>query len=103
MINDCLEHRALVYCNGVLGFAGYTGEESIFCALANGDNNFLNYGIAENSLLVIDQKMPFEINKLNVFMTEKLVNGQNQMKLSLTRLDGCPFIGRVIMSVSQYS
>lgn len=103
MINNSLERHALIYNNGVLGFTGYTGEEKMFCVLANGDNNFLHYGIAENSLLIVDQGQPFEEDKLNVFMTDNLVNGQNQMKLSLTRLGEFLFIGRVIMSVSQYS
>lgn len=39
----------------------------------------------------------------NVFQTDKLVEGQKQLKLSLTKLGAFPYIGRVIMSVSQYS
>lgn len=101
MIVNCLEQHPLIFENGILGFAGYLAE-GMFSVHANGDNNFLLYGIAENSLLVVDQKQPFETNKLNVFLTDVLVDGQKQMKLSLSMLEKFPYVGRVVMSVSQY-
>ena len=85
----------LVFAGGVLGFQGY-GRDGLFTVLANGDNNFLLYGIAENSLLVVNQNLPYETDKLNVFQTNQVI------KLSLERLEGCPYIGRVILSVNQY-
>lgn len=91
----------LVFAGGVLGFQGY-GRDGLFTVLANGDNNFLLYGIAENLLLVVNQNLPYETDKLNVFQTNQVINGKKQLKLSLERLEGCPYIGRVILSVNQY-
>lgn len=91
----------LVSVNGVLGFQGY-GCDSLFAVLANGDNNFLLYGIAENSLLVVDQSFPYEENKINVFQTGIRANGDKQLKLSLRWLEKSPYVGRVIMSVNQF-
>lgn len=102
MVNERIDEHPLVYTNGVLGFEGYTGDFK-FCVFANGDNNFLSYGIAENSMLIVDTSLPYEPYKLNVFQTDKLIKGQRQLKLSLTRLGDFPYVGRVIMSVSQYS
>ena len=102
MVNERIEQHPLVYGHGILGFEGYTGDDK-FCVFANADNNFLAYGITENSLLVVDTKLPFAPEKLNDFQTDKLVEGQKQLKLSLTKLGAFPYIGRVIMSVSQYS
>lgn len=91
----------LVFVGGVLGFQGY-GCEGLFSVLANGDNNFLLYGIAENSLLVVDQNLSYEKDRLNVFQTDNVVNGGKQLKLSLERLEGYPYVGRIIMSINQY-
>ena len=101
MVNERIEEHPLVYGDGILGFQGYTGEFK-FCIFANGDNNFLSYGITENSLLIVDQELPYEPGKISIFETDKLINGQKQLKLSLTKLGNFPYIGRVIMSVSQY-
>ena len=91
----------LVCISGTLGFQGY-GHESLFAVLANGDNNFLLYGIAENSLLVVDQNYPYKENKLNVFQTGTFADGEKKLKLSLEWLENCPYMGRVIMSVNQF-
>ena len=91
----------LVFAEGVLGFLGYTGE-GVFSLKANGDNNFLHYGIAENSLLVIDSQKPFEQDKLNVFRTGKVSAERDQYKLSLSWLEHLTYAGQVIMSVMQY-
>ena len=91
----------LVYANGILGFQGYTADD-MFCVPANGDNNFLLHGIAEGSLLVVDRKLPFVEDELNMFQTGQIVHGKKQMKVSLTQLEGCPYVGRIIMSVNLY-
>lgn len=104
MISSDYEKHPLVYRNGVLGLAGYEcAAEELFCLHANGDNNFLLHGIAENSLLVVDPKLPYEEDKLSVFQTNVLVNGAYQPKLSLARLGDCPYMGRVIMAISQFA
>ena len=78
MIASANEQHPLVYANGILGFQGYS-KDNIFCVLANGDNNFLFYGIAENSLLIVDEKQPFAQGKLNVFQTTKRGDGKDQL------------------------
>lgn len=97
-----MEQQPLVYEHGLLGFRGYL-RDGLFCVIANGDNNFLLQGIAEGSLLVVDRKKAYQKNKLNVFRTDVVVDGQKQLKLSLTRIRGAPYVGRVVMSVNQYT
>lgn len=102
MIQKLTDQHQFVYCEGVLGLTGYVPDH-IACSYANGDNNFLYYGIAENSLLVIDHSLPFEEGKLNVFETDKVIDGEHQLKLSLTRLGDFPCVGQIVMSVNQYT
>lgn len=101
MIRDDYNRHPLVFAHGVLGFEGYP-QEGLFAVPANGDNNFLLYGIVEHSLLIVDQKQPFEMEKLNMFQTDTIIQGKKRLKLSLTRLKGFPYVGRVIMAVSRY-
>jgi hypothetical protein len=42
------------------------------------------------------------MEKLNMFQTDTIIQGKKQLKLSLTRLKGFPYVGRVIMAVSRY-
>lgn len=101
MIRDDYNRHPLVFAHGVLWFKGYT-HEGLFAVSANGDNSFLLYGIVEHTLLIVDQKQPFETEKLNVFQTNTIIQGQKQLKLSLTHLEEFPYVGRVIMAVSRY-
>ena len=103
MINLKKEHMALVFENGILGFYRDTDADSLFCVIANGDNNYLKFGIVENSLLVIDKNQPFEKDKLNVFQTNKIVNGEKQLKISFSQLDSFPYVGQIVMTANQYS
>ena len=64
---------------------------------ANGDNNFVQDGIVENSLLFIDKSKNYEKNGLNVY---KLPD--EQYKLSKTNIEKADYIGRVIMVTNQY-
>ena len=59
------EQHPLIFSHGVLGFQGYPGTD-LFCVLVNGDNNFLSYGIVENSLLIVNRKEPLAPTALNV-------------------------------------
>lgn len=101
MISNRYVQHPLIFNNGILGFTGYSAD-GLFCVPANRDDNFLLYGIAENSLLIVDRKQPFTENKLNVFWTDALVHGKRKLKLSLTWLASCLYIGRVIMSANHY-
>ena len=97
-----MDQQPLVFEHGLLGFRGYI-RDGLFCVLANGDNNFLLHGIAEGSLLVVDRKKAYQKDKLNVFRTDVITDGQKQLKLSLTRIKGALYVGRVVMSVNQYA
>lgn len=80
----------------LLGCSGYS-TESIVCLIANGDNNFMDYGIVENSLLFVDINKPFRKNSLNVY------KGMDEgYELSKDRTENKEYIGRVIMVTNQY-
>lgn len=100
MVRQMYKEHPLVLERGVLGFQGYNSEK-LFCVFANGDNNFTEYGIVENTLLIVDPDQPFEDGQINVFRTDKKVKGSKQLKLSLADLD-YPYVGRVILSASHY-
>ena len=101
MVNVQMEEHPLVYDQGTIGFGGYTGDYK-YCVFNKKDDSLLDYGITKNSLLIVDTRLPYEPDKLSVFQTDKLIEGQRQLKLSLTRLGNFPYLGRVIMSVNQY-
>jgi hypothetical protein len=82
----------------ILGCSGYPNQESIACFLANGDNNFLNEGIVQNSLLYIDTKGRYEEGKLNVFDRS---DEEPRFKVSRSKVKNAQFFGRVILIVNQ--
>lgn len=45
---------------GVLGCSMYQNASSIICCIANGDNNFADCGIVENSIVFVQKKLPFK-------------------------------------------
>lgn len=67
---------------------------------ANGDNNFLLFGIAEGSLLLVDPRRSYQEGCLNVFRT--CADDPCQWKLSLTDMEDFVCAGRVVLSVMQY-
>ncbi len=85
---------------GMLGCNGYDKADKIICLTANGDNNFLNEGIVEGSLLFIDTDTQFQKGLLNVFKFK--TNISPQYKLSRNRVAGATFIGKVLMAINQY-
>ncbi|MCI8810641.1 MAG: hypothetical protein HFF84_11115 [Oscillibacter sp.] len=101
MISNDYTKCPVVYQDGILGVP-YDSPEGLFSSFANGDNHFLLYGIAEHSLLLVNRKLPFEPEKLSVFQTDKIIDGERQMKLSLNRLEDFPYIGRVVMTINRY-
>lgn len=89
--------------HGMICIQGYSSEtEKMFSVPANGDNKFLSYGIAENSLLLVDQNQPFEAGRLNIFRTSKIINGQKQLKISLELLEDAQYVGRVVLTINHY-
>ena len=82
------------YNNGTLGCDGFTNTDSIFCLAANGDNNFLNFGIIENSILFVDKSKSFFDGGLNVYQLQ-----DGTFKLSRTELNE-EYKGRIIMATN---
>ena len=95
------ERHPLVFRHGLLAFEGYGGD--MLCMVANGDNNFLLHGIAENSILVVDPKKKFRKGKLNVFQTDGREDIPEPYKLSKTKLKDCSYFGRVVVSINQFT
>ena len=85
---------------GMLGCNGYEQIDGIICLIANGDNNFLNEGIVEGSILFIDTKSKFQQGLLNVFKFKS--NISPRYKLSRNRVAGATFCGKVLMAINQY-
>lgn len=85
--------------DGIIGCSGYSNVESIICLIANDDNNFLNEGIVEKSIVFVDTKGTFENGKLNVFERKDCTP---KLKISRVRLPDSKFIGRIIMCANQY-
>lgn len=101
MKNVSVTSHPLIFKDGVLGFEGYD-DTGLFSIFSNGDHHFLLQGISEGSLLVVDTQKRFKQQGLNVFKTDVIVNGINQLKLSMSRIKGADYVGRVIMSINQY-
>ena len=85
---------------GILGCDGYDKADKIICLTANGDNNFLNEGIVEGSLLFIDTSSKYKEGLLNVFKFK--ANISPQYKLSRNKVAGATFVGKVLMAINQY-
>ena len=77
----------------------YQNASSIICCVANGDNNFTDYGIVENSLVFVQKKLPFKEGALNVFKIHN--NSDTAFKLSRVMVDG-EYIGRSLMAINQF-
>ena len=64
----------------ILGCSGFMNTKHIVCMTANGDNNFVDEGIVEGTLLFIDTSQSFQKGLLNVL---KYADGvEPQFKLS---------------------
>ena len=85
---------------GILGCNGYEKSESVVCLTANGDNTFLNEGIVEGSILLVDTGAEFQEGLLNVFKFRK--DCSPRYKLSRNRIAGAAFVGKVLMAINQY-
>jgi len=93
------QHEPCAY-RGIIGCNGYTNTSNIVCMTANGDNNFVDEGIVENSILFIDTSVEFVEGMLNVFKLQ--ANCSPQYKLSRKDILNAEFFGKVIMTVKQY-
>ena len=84
---------------GIVGCDRHGSTGSIICLIANNDNNFLNEGIVEKSIIFLDTKGKYEPGKLNVFEREHEIT---KFKISRTQLPEAKFVGRIIMTANQY-
>ena len=85
---------------GILGCNGYEVSDKIICLTANGDDNFLNEGIVEGSILFVDTNGKYEEGLLNVFKYKS--NISPQYKLSRNKVAGALFVGKVLMAINQF-
>ncbi len=85
----------------MIGLGNYSLRNPL-CLIANGDNNFLSYGIAENSLLIVDPEQPFEDGKLSALRKINPVAGEPLFKLSVSLIGGYEYAGRVFLTINQY-
>lgn len=64
---------------GILGCNGYEVSDKIICLTANGDDNFLNEGIVEGSILFVDTNGKYEEGLLNVFKYRSNISPQYKL------------------------
>ena len=100
-MNSIVPREQLTPCGymDILGCNGYD-TKNVVCVTANGDNNFLNEGIVEGTLLFVDTSEEYKAGQLNVFKFKEEVTPQ--LKLSRTKLSGTTYFGKVMMAVNQY-
>lgn len=84
----------------ILGCNGYE-PKNIVCVTANGDDNFLNEGIVEGTILFVDTSIKYKQGQLNVFKFKEEVSPQ--FKLSRTRVSGTAYVGKVLIAINQYN
>lgn len=85
---------------GVIGCGGYIEKNNVICLTASDDNNFLQEGIIQGTLLFVDADSTYEKGKLNVFRYKR--ERTPQYKLSRTKVPKGLFVGTVFMAVNQY-
>ena len=90
------ESNAPIATKGVLGCKGYFSNE-IVCFIANGDNNFINDGIVENSLVFVDKEILYKKGKVSVFQQP-----DSSYRLSKSKVRKAEYVGQVVMVINQY-
>lgn len=86
----------------VLGCNGFNRKDDYFCLIATKEDGsdgtrYINDGIVENSILYVNKKVPFENDRLNVF-----IDPDGNFELSTKRKTDKTYFGRVIMTINQY-
>lgn len=94
------KHKPQKLCD-VIGLGGFSRKElsSVFCLIANDDNNYLNEGIVLNSLLFIDPTMDFREGALNVFRQNDEVF---PFRLCRSQFPNAEYAGRIFMTINHY-
>ena len=96
MNTTILEKHSPCITGNILGCEGFEYKDSIFRIMINGDNNFINYGITEDTIVFADRDKEFIDGGINVY---RLNDGSYTLSRSKKKAD---FKGRVIMSVNIY-
>ena len=92
-MNDSILEKHSPYITGnILGCDGFEYRDSIFCIMINGEHNFINYGITEDTIVFADREKNFIDGDINVY---RLNDGTYKLSRSKMKAD---FKGRVIMS-----
>lgn len=101
-MNNIVQNDTHVPCSymGMLGCNGYGNTAQIICLKASGDNNFLDEGIIEGSILFVDTGEEYQQGLLNVFRYK--ATRTPQYKLSRNKIPHAAYIGKVLMAVNQY-
>ena len=103
IVSSLREHKKhpIVFKNGIIGTAGHE-DSDLFAVYANGDGHYIDFGIVEGSLLVVDRHLPYQANALNVFNLTPAETECPMLKISRTEIEGCECAGRIIMAINQY-
>lgn len=82
----------------VVGCDGYAYKfDCLYCLIVSESRRHVNDGIVENSIIYVDSSIPYEKDRLNIF-----VNDMGEFELSASRENDKDYSGRVIMTINQY-
>lgn len=99
-MTDCITKHPPFADFRFIGFTNYRNQrESLKCLIANGDNNFVDYGIVEGTVLFVQTNAEFAEGELNVFKIEE--EGKPPYKLSRERISS-DYFGRVIIAANLF-
>lgn len=76
-------------------------SNNLLLAIADGGNNFTNFGIVEGTLLVFDGELSAEDGKLSMYADFSKPK-QPMFKLSLNVVPGMNYVGRAIARVNYF-
>lgn len=101
-MNNIVQKNTHTPCGymGMLGCNGYGNTSKVICLTASGDNNFLDEGIIEGTILFVDTGEEYKKGLLNVFKYK--ADQTPQYKLSRRKIPHATYVGKVLMAVNQY-
>lgn len=97
MNTTLLEKHSPCITGSILGCEGFEYKNSIFSIMIDGENNFINFGIVEDTIMFVDSDKKFADGEINVYCLNDGTYTLSRSKMS------ADFKGRVIMSVNIYN
>lgn len=88
------------YSENTLGCSGFRNTKNIVCLIVNDENNFIDNGIVEGSILFVNTKAIYKPDKINVYKYNE--ERQPQYKLSNGGEKDAKYFGRVVMAINQF-